>query len=134
MNFESIDSFGSHHRHRGYSYRRNPVLSEETLDTRSTSFNIFTLQFHNSTIMRNLPALVREKFKAAQAAGDITYFQTQLAILHCNSLPVRAQCGCASLVIRTDCYSFNCDIPQRWHINPSPTSPKIPLKSHLIRF
>ncbi|KAB8295750.1 hypothetical protein EYC80_008575 [Monilinia laxa] len=37
--------------------------------------------------MRNLPALVREKFKAAKAAGDITYFQTQLAILHCNSLP-----------------------------------------------
>ncbi|KAF7901675.1 uncharacterized protein EAF01_006974 [Botrytis porri] len=37
--------------------------------------------------MRNLPALVREKFKAAQAAGDISYFQTQLAILHCNSLP-----------------------------------------------
>ncbi|TGO57129.1 hypothetical protein BCON_0069g00230 [Botryotinia convoluta] len=37
--------------------------------------------------MRNLPALVREKFKAAQAAGDITYFQTQLTILHCNSLP-----------------------------------------------
>ncbi|KAF7949194.1 hypothetical protein EAE96_008362 [Botrytis aclada] len=37
--------------------------------------------------MRNLPALVREKFKAAQAAGDITYFQTRLAILHCNSLP-----------------------------------------------
>ncbi|KAG4025917.1 hypothetical protein MFRU_048g00290 [Monilinia fructicola] len=37
--------------------------------------------------MKNLPALVREKFKAAKAAGDITYFQTQLAILHCNSLP-----------------------------------------------
>ncbi|KAI9645749.1 bifunctional AP-4-A phosphorylase/ADP sulfurylase [Ciborinia camelliae] len=37
--------------------------------------------------MRNLPTLVREKFKAAQVAGDITYFPTQLAILHCNSLP-----------------------------------------------
>ncbi|KAF7852914.1 hypothetical protein EAF04_010853 [Stromatinia cepivora] len=37
--------------------------------------------------MRNLPTLVREKFKAAQAAGDITYFPTQLTILQCNSLP-----------------------------------------------
>ncbi|KAJ8065061.1 hypothetical protein OCU04_005774 [Sclerotinia nivalis] len=37
--------------------------------------------------MRNLPTLVREKFKAAQAAGDITYSPTQLTILHCNSLP-----------------------------------------------
>ncbi|ESZ90602.1 hypothetical protein SBOR_9010 [Sclerotinia borealis F-4128] len=37
--------------------------------------------------MRNLPALVREKFQAAQTAGDITYFPTQLVILNCNSLP-----------------------------------------------
>ncbi|QSZ30495.1 hypothetical protein DSL72_000049 [Monilinia vaccinii-corymbosi] len=37
--------------------------------------------------MRNLPALVRERFQRAQAAGDLTYSPTQLAILHCNSLP-----------------------------------------------
>lgn len=52
--------------------------------------------------MRNLPALVREKFKVAQAAGDITFFQTQCAILQYTSVPVRSQDQYPSCEKRTD--------------------------------
>lgn len=38
----------------------------------------------------NLPTLVRDKFKAAQDAGDLTFYETQVSILRCNGLPVRA--------------------------------------------
>ncbi|KAE9379387.1 Ap4A phosphorylase-like protein II [Stipitochalara longipes BDJ] len=39
-----------------------------------------------STI-RNLPALVRKQFNAAQASRDLTFFETQVAILHCDGFP-----------------------------------------------
>ncbi|KAM3070367.1 bifunctional AP-4-A phosphorylase/ADP sulfurylase [Clarireedia jacksonii] len=37
--------------------------------------------------MKNLPALVREKFKAAQAAGDLNFYSTQVSIVQVNSFP-----------------------------------------------
>ncbi|PQE13230.1 5 5 -P-1P-4-tetraphosphate phosphorylase 2 protein [Rutstroemia sp. NJR-2017a BBW] len=37
--------------------------------------------------MKNLPTLVREKFKAAQAAGDLNFYATQVAIVQVNSFP-----------------------------------------------
>ena len=36
---------------------------------------------------RNLPALVCKQFKAAQESGDMTFFPTQVSILHCGGLP-----------------------------------------------
>jgi ATP adenylyltransferase len=36
----------------------------------------------------NLPALVRKQFKAAHDSGDLTFFATQVSILHCGGLPV----------------------------------------------
>ncbi len=39
-----------------------------------------------STI-RKLPALVRKQFEAAQASGDLTFFETRVSVLHCEGLP-----------------------------------------------
>jgi len=41
-----------------------------------------------STI-RNLPALVRKQFKAAQESGDLTFYATRVSILQCEGLPVQ---------------------------------------------
>lgn len=40
--------------------------------------------------IRNLPSLVRDKFIAAQKGGDLTFYQTQVSILQCHGVPVRA--------------------------------------------
>jgi hypothetical protein len=48
----------------------------------------FTFPPIRPSMMKNLPALVREKFKAAQAAGDLNFYATQVAIVQVNSFPV----------------------------------------------
>ncbi|CAG8971480.1 hypothetical protein HYALB_00002064 [Hymenoscyphus albidus] len=37
--------------------------------------------------LKALPRLVRRQFKAAQEAGDLTFYATQVSILRCNDLP-----------------------------------------------
>ncbi|PBP29017.1 ATP adenylyltransferase, partial [Diplocarpon rosae] len=37
--------------------------------------------------IRNLPALVRERFNLAQQTGDLTFYATRVAILQCEGLP-----------------------------------------------
>ncbi|KAH7409412.1 Ap4A phosphorylase-like protein II [Cadophora sp. MPI-SDFR-AT-0126] len=37
--------------------------------------------------LRNLPALVRKQFISAQENGDLTFYATQVSILHCGGFP-----------------------------------------------
>lgn len=37
----------------------------------------------------SLPGLVHDKFLSAQESDDLTFYETQVAILHCNGLLVR---------------------------------------------
>ncbi|TAQ85731.1 hypothetical protein B7494_g5953 [Chlorociboria aeruginascens] len=50
-------------------------------------------RLHNVVKMSlgNLPALVRDKFKAAQITGDLTFYETQLALLRCSGLPIQVR-------------------------------------------
>lgn len=46
----------------------------------------------------NLPDLVRTAFARARAAGDLTFFPTQVALLRVNGIPVRQLfCSCEHL-------------------------------------
>lgn len=40
------------------------------------------------SIPKNLPRLVKEKYVAAKAAGDLTFSPTELSIIHTNGVPV----------------------------------------------
>ena len=39
----------------------------------------------------NLPALVRDKFDAAQKSGALTFYETQVSVLRCHEIPVTPQ-------------------------------------------
>ncbi|KUJ21166.1 HIT-like protein [Mollisia scopiformis] len=41
--------------------------------------------------IRSLPSLVRKQFKLAQESGDLTFYATQVAILHCAGLPFQVR-------------------------------------------
>lgn len=43
----------------------------------------------NMLMPANLPERVSDKFRAARAAGELTFWPTEVAILHLNGLPVR---------------------------------------------
>jgi len=45
------------------------------------------------SLIRNLPVLVRERFKAARINGDLNFYETQVSILQCNGIPVKITLG-----------------------------------------
>jgi sulfate adenylyltransferase (ADP) / ATP adenylyltransferase len=53
--------------------------------------NLFrsSIQQRKMPTTRNLPALVRNRFKSAQSSEDLTFFETRVSILHCGGFPVR---------------------------------------------
>jgi hypothetical protein len=48
--------------------------------------NLHEFRAEMATI-RKLPALVHKQFEAAQASGDLTFFETRVSVLHCEGLP-----------------------------------------------
>jgi len=75
-----------------------------------------SFQLNNMSTIRNLPPLVHKQFKAAQASGDLTFFETRVSILHCEGLPV---CTCMSWISSKllTLPSFNSVSPQLLLIN-----------------
>lgn len=84
-------------------------------------------------IPSNLPELVREKFKAAKDAQELTFWPTEVSILHVNSVPVSCLPLAVIMLWLTVITSFSSDTVLVSHKNPSQRRQRVE-GNRLIRF
>jgi hypothetical protein len=104
----------------------HPIFSRgKSESARLTTNNLSLSRAAIMTTFSKLPTLVRDAFVAAQKTGDLSFYQTQVAILKCNGLPVSSSSRastCADVDYR---HSSRSDSPQLLRTNPNPINPAI---------